>query len=81
MLVQLDGSHHDWFERRREECVLMAYINDATSQIYARFYEYEGTIPAMDSLQRYIKKHGMPMRLYVDKHSTYKFPLMLTGVQ
>ncbi|HSW62044.1 MAG TPA: ISNCY family transposase, partial [Dissulfurispiraceae bacterium] len=45
-LVQLDGSHHDWFEGRREKCVLMAYIDDATSRVYARFYEYEGTIPA-----------------------------------
>ncbi len=39
------------------------------------FYEYEGTIPAMDSLQRYMKKHGMPMSLYADKHTTYKSPL------
>lgn len=74
MLIQLDGSHHDWFEGRREKCVLMAYIDDATSQIHARFYEYEGTIPAMDSLQRYMKKHGMPMSLYADKHTTYKSP-------
>jgi hypothetical protein len=48
-MQQLDGSHHDWFEGRRPKCVLMAYIDDATSQVYGRFYEYEGTIPAMDS--------------------------------
>ena len=26
---------------------LMAYIDDASSRVFARFYEYEGTIPAM----------------------------------
>ena len=52
-LVQLDGSHHDWLEGRGPACVLMAYIDDASSRVYARFYQYEGTIPAMDSFQRY----------------------------
>ena len=52
-LVQLDGSHHDWLEGRGPRCVLMAYSDDASSRVYARFYEYEGTIPAMDSFQRY----------------------------
>lgn len=48
-LVQLDGSHHDWLEGRGPACVLMAYIDDASSRVFARFYAYEGTIPAMDS--------------------------------
>ena len=71
-MLQLDGSHHDWFEGRRPKCVLMAYIDDATSKIYGRFYEYEGTIPAMDSFKRYIRKYGIPMSVYMDKHTTYK---------
>jgi hypothetical protein len=71
-MLQLDGSHHDWFEGRREKGVLMAYIDDATSRVYGRFYEYEGTIPAMDSFKRYIMKHGIPLSIYMDKHSTYK---------
>lgn len=71
-MLQLDGSHHDWFEGRRPKCVLMAYIDDATSRVYGRFYEYEGTIPAMDSFKRYIKKYGIPMSVYMDKHTTYK---------
>jgi transposase len=71
-MVQLDGSHHDWFEGRRPKCVLMAYIDDATNKVYGRFYEYEGTIPAMESFKRYIRKHGIPMSVYMDKHTTYK---------
>ncbi|MCG2722610.1 MAG: ISNCY family transposase [Thermodesulfovibrionales bacterium] len=71
-MVQMDGSHHDWFEGRGPWCVLMAYIDDATGRVYGRFYEYEGTIPAMDSSKRYMRKYGLPLRLYLDKHTTYK---------
>jgi hypothetical protein len=50
--LQLDGSHHDWFEGRGPPCALMAYIDDASGRVFARFYEYEGTIPALDSFER-----------------------------
>jgi hypothetical protein len=73
-LIQLDGSHHDWFEGRGPRCVLMAYIDDASSRVFARFEEYEGTIPAMDSFQRYIRQHGVPLAVYADKHTTYRSP-------
>jgi transposase len=42
-MVQMDGSHHDWFEGRGPKCVLMGYIDDATGTVYGRFYDYEGT--------------------------------------
>ena len=71
-LIQLDGSHHDWLEGRGPRGVLMAYIDDASSRVSARFYEYEGTIPAMDSFTRYIRQHGIPLALYTDRHTTYR---------
>ncbi len=71
-LVQIDGSHHDWFEGRGPACVFMGYIDDATGTVYGRFYEYEGTMPAMDSMKRYIKRYGIPQSVYLDKHTTYK---------
>ena len=71
-MVQMDGSHHDWFEGRGPWCVLMGYIDDATSRRFVRFYEYEGVMPAFDSLKRYIKRYGIPKSLYLDKHATYK---------
>jgi len=71
-MIQVDGSHHDWFEGRGPACVFMGYIDDATGKVYGRFYEYEGTLPAMDSFRRYIRKYGIPMSLYMDKHTTYK---------
>jgi len=71
-MIQVDGSHHDWFEGRGPKCVLMGYIDDATSIKFARFYTHEGTMPAFDSLKRYIKRYGLPRSLYLDKHTTYK---------
>lgn len=73
-MVQIDGSHHDWFEGRAPKCTLMGYIDDATGKVYGRFYTYEGTIPAMDSFKRYIRKYGIPLSIYLDKHTTYKSP-------
>jgi hypothetical protein len=71
-MVQLDGSKHFWFEGRGSKCVLMGYIDDATSKKYGQFYEYEGTLPAFAGLKLYIKQKGIPLSVYVDKHSTYR---------
>lgn len=71
-MLQIDGSEHDWFEGRGPECVFMGYIDDATGNPFGRFSPYEGTLPAMDSFKRYIKKNGIPLSVYLDKHSTYK---------
>ncbi len=73
-MLQLDGSKHDWFEGKRDKAVLMSFIDDATGMVYALFYEYEGTIPAMDLLKNYILEYGLPMSIYSDKHTTYKSP-------
>lgn len=73
-MVQMDGSHHDWFEGRGQKCVFMGYIDDATGETFGRFYEYEGTMPAMDSFRNYIKKYGIPVSVYLDRHTTYKSP-------
>ncbi|PIQ90139.1 MAG: ISNCY family transposase [Candidatus Omnitrophica bacterium CG11_big_fil_rev_8_21_14_0_20_41_12] len=71
-MIQMDGSHHDWFEGRGPECVLMGYIDDATGRPFGRFYSYEGTLPAMGGLKRYIEKFGIPVSVYLDKHPTHK---------
>lgn len=77
-MLQMDGSHHDWFEGRAAPCVLMGYIDDATGRVHARFYEYEGTFPAMDSFKHYAIKYGLPQSIYLDRHTTYKGTRKLT---
>ena len=71
-MVQMDGSHHSWLEKRGPRLVLMGYVDDASSRVFGRFYDYEGIYPAMDSLRRYIERYGLPQSLYLDKHSTYR---------
>ena len=70
-MTQVDGSHHDWLEGRGPWLVLMGYIDDAASEVFARFYDYEGTIPAMDSFYRYSKKYGLPHSIYLDRLKAY----------
>lgn len=71
-MVQMDGSHHDWLEGRGPELVLMGYVDDATGEKFGKFYLYEGTVPAMGSFNEYVEKYGIPLSIYLDKHSTYK---------
>ncbi len=71
-MEQVDGSHHDWFEGRGPKCVLMGYIDDANNNVFARFYDSEGTFPFMDSFKRYAIKYGLPQSVYMDRHPAYK---------
>ena len=71
-MVQLDGSHHDWFEGRGPKCVLMVMVDDATNRMYCQFFEEETTRASYDVLEGWIKKHGLPGSLYVDRDSIYR---------
>lgn len=72
MLVQLDGSTHDWFEGRGPKCVLLIYIDDATSRIlYGEFVDVEDTWTLLQSTKGYLKRWGRPGAFYVDKDSIY----------
>lgn len=71
-MVQLDGSHHDWFEGRRGPCVLMVMVDDATNRVWAQFFEEETTHASYDTLEGWVRKHGLPQSLYVDRDSIYR---------
>ena len=71
-MVQMDGSHHDWFEGRRPWAVLMVMIDDATNRSYARFFEAETTAAAMTTFREYVARYGLPRSLYVDRDSIYR---------
>jgi hypothetical protein len=71
-LVQMDGSHHDWFEGRRAWAVLMVLIDDATSEVFAWFSEGETTIAALEAFRGYVGYYGLPRALYVDRDSIYR---------
>ena len=44
----------------------MAYIDDASSPVFARFYAYEGTLPAMGRFRRFIQQHGILPAIYAE---------------
>ena len=72
-LVQLDGSDHTWFEDRAGRCVLLIYIDDATSRIlYGEFVGVEDTLTLLRATKTYLKQHGRPVAFYVDKDSIYR---------
>ena len=72
-LVQLDGSDHDWLEGRGPRCVLILYIDDATSRLlYGEFVDVEDTLTLLATTGAYLTRHGRPLAFYVDKDSIYR---------
>jgi hypothetical protein len=72
-LTQLDGSDHDWFEGRGPRCVLLIFIDDATSRIlHGQFVTVEDAINLLKATRRYLERQGRPVAIYVDKDSIYK---------
>lgn len=77
-MVQMDGSHHDWFEGRAERAVLMVMIDDATSKTYAQFFAQETTRASFDMVEQWGRRYGMPQSVYVDRDSIYRCERMTT---
>ena len=71
-LVQIDGSHHDWFEGRAASCCLIAFIDDATGRVLgARFEASESTQGYLGVLERCVAEHGAPLAIYSDRHAIF----------
>lgn len=70
-MLQYDGSYEYWFENRGEKCCLLACIDDANSNVWAKFDEHEGVEPTFNFWREYIERFGKPYSIYVDKFSTY----------
>jgi hypothetical protein len=48
-LVQIDGSHHDWFEGRAPKCCLLVFMDDATGRLmHLRFCDSENAFDYND---------------------------------
>lgn len=72
-LIQLDGSHHDWFEGRAPKCCLLVFVDDATGRLmHLRFGETESAFDYMIATREYIEKHGKPLAFYSDKHGIFR---------
>lgn len=72
IMLQVDGSKHDWFEGRGDQCTLLTAIDDATGKIMARFATSENTTDLMLLFKKYIKVYGRPHMVYTDHGGAYK---------
>jgi transposase len=73
MLLQIDGSKHDWLEGRGPYLTLVAAIDDATSKVAgAVFRDQEDTQGYFLLLQQVISANGVPLALYSDRHGIFQ---------
>ena len=70
-MVQWDTSEHDWLEGRGERLYLIHMIDDATSELLARFVPSDSTEQNMRLLRTYLERHGRPLSFYTDKASLF----------
>ena len=72
-MEQFDGSYHDWFEGRADECCLLASIDDAKGTVTrAEFGQSESVVEVAGFWKGYVSERGKPIAIYLDKFSTYK---------
>ncbi len=71
-MVQWDTSEHEWLEGRGEKLYLIHMIDDATSELTARFARHDSTEENMRLLWHYLERHGRPGSFYTDKASLFR---------
>jgi hypothetical protein len=72
-MVLMDSSEHDWLEGRGgvDELSLVAMIDDATSELYARFYPRDTGLANRQVIADYLRKRGRVGALYADRASHF----------
>lgn len=75
LLLQLDGSRHDWLEGRGPWLTLLAAIDDATNEVVAAtFRAEEDSAGYFEILRMAIRRHGLPGAIYRDRHGSFEQP-------
>ena len=74
MLVQIDGSNHPWLEDRGPKLTLLIAVDDATGTVaQAVFHTTEDTRGYLVLLEGLVRHWGIPLALYSDRHSAFKY--------
>lgn len=72
MLIQADGSFHDWLEGRGPWLTLIGGIDDATGKVVAAHFQMvEDTRGYFQMLRTLIRGYGLPLAIYHDRHSIF----------
>jgi len=72
MLIQIDGTPHDWFDNGEKHCLHLA-IDDASKEIIAGWFTKNECIYGyLKVIEIMIREYGLPLAMYSDKHSIFK---------
>lgn len=74
LMLQWDGSRHDWLEGRGPILCLMGAVDDATSELQpgAHFVLQESAAGYLGVLKGIVEEKGLPLSIYQDRHSSLK---------
>ena len=67
----MDGSFHEWLEKRGPRGCLMNLVDDATSTTLCRMGDQETIWAAVGVLRAWMKKYGVPKAWYTDWKNVY----------
>jgi hypothetical protein len=72
MLLQVDGSRHDWLEGRGPHMTLLGLVDDATNKVPAAHFqlEHEDSAGYLRLFRSQVESNGIPWAIYRDQHST-----------
>ena len=74
MLIQIDGSYHRWLGKEGPQFTLLLAIDDATGTVVnALFCELENTHSYFLLLRGLLRRCGIPLALYSDRHAVFKY--------
>ena len=73
MLLQVDGSRHQWLGPDGPWLTLVGAIDDATGDVpYAIFREQEDAQGYLLLLREVVRRRGVPLALYSDRHKIFQ---------
>ncbi len=74
MMLQIDGSRHDWLEGRGPWLSLVGAVDDATGEVpYALFRLQEDSQGYFLLTQEVALRQGLPLAMYSDRHSIFVY--------
>jgi transposase len=72
MLLQADGSPHDWLEGRGPRLTLHAAIDDATSKLVGGVFRLEEDAAGyLELFRQVVLREGVPLAVYHDRHDIF----------
>jgi len=72
MMLQVDGSPHDWLQGRGPRLCLIGAIDDATGKVMGAFFaQAESSWGYFRLFSEIFRQHGLPQSIYADRHSAF----------